>query len=257
MPKKIDLTGRTFNRLLVISECGRNKQGAVLWLCQCSCGNEVVATSGALKFGTVKSCGCLRLDRCREVCTKHGLCASHPRLMSSVRVHIRFIRCDTIPEHKFYKHLMIPAKYLGNSGYIRFVQEVIRRYPEKADEYERNKNLDLDKDQSGVPVFAPCNIRFVTREENQSCRSNTRKMNGIPLAKICREEGISSKSLEYKKIARVWREQGEIHPLLWNALKQNLEKEERLLEKTKLEVERAELLIEGIKKLTTSKSDTP
>ena len=257
MPKKIDLTGRTFNRLVVIRECGRNKNGAVLWLCKCSCGNEVVATSGDLNFGTVKSCGCLRLDRCREVCIKHGLSASHKRLMSSVRVHIRFIRCDTIPEHKNYKHMMIPAKYLGNSGYIRFVQEVIRRYPEKADEYERNKNLDLDKDQSGVPVFAPWNIRFVTREENQSYRLNTRKMNGIPLSKICREEGIFSTSLEYKKIARVWRERGEIHPILWNARKQSLEKEERLLKEMKLEVRRAELMLEGIKKLTTSKSYTP
>ena len=253
MPKKIDLTGRTFNRLLVISECGRNEQGAVLWLCQCSCGNELVATSSALNFGTVKSCGCLRLDRCREVCTKHGLCASHPRLTSSVREHIRLIRCDTIPPHKKYKHMMIPAKYLGNSGSIRFVQEVVRRYPEKADEYECNKNLELDKDISGVPVFAPWNIRFVTREENQSYRRNTRKMNGIPLAKICREDGISSKSLEYKKIARVWRERGEIHPILWNARKQNLEKEERLLEIVKLKCRRAELMISAYKELLAPK----
>ena len=263
MPKKIDLTGRPFNRLVVIREYGRAKNGAVLWLCRClgkngdDCGNEVVATSGALKFGSVKSCGCLRLDRTREVCTKHGLCASHPRLASSVREHVRLIRCDTVPKHKTYKHLMIPAKYLGNNGAIRFVQEVIRRYPEKADEYERNKNLELDKDISGVLVFAPWNIRFVTREENQSYRRNTRRMNGIPLSKICREEGIFSTSLEYKKIARVWRERCEIHPILWNARKQNLEKEERLLEMTKLKVRHAELMIEGLKKLTTSKSDTP
>ena len=262
MPKKIDLTGVRFGRLIVIREYGRAKNGAVLWLCRClgkngnDCGKEVVATSGALNFGSVKSCGCLRLDRCREVCTKHGLCASHPRLMSSVREHIRLIRCDTIPKHKDYKHLMIPAKYLGGNGAVRFVQEVIKRYPEKADEYERNKNLDLDKDQSNVPVFAPWNIRFVTREENQSYRRNTRKMNGIPLAKICREEGIFSTSLEYKKIARVWRERDEVHPILWNARKQSLEKEERLLEMTKLKIRRAELMIEGLKKLTTSKSDT-
>ena len=48
-----------------------------------------------------------------------------------------------------------------------------------------------------------------------------------------------------------------IHPLLWNARKQNLEKEERLLEMMKLKIRHAELMIEGIKKLTTLKSDTP
>ena len=262
MPKKIDLTGQTINRLVVIREAGRDKGGNVLWLCRClgkngdDCGKEVVVSCDSLRSGKTKSCGCLKREKIIARSTKHGLYASHPRLISSVREHIRVIRCCTNSEHKRYKHLMIPAKYLGNSGCIRFVQEVIRRYPEKSDEYERNKNLELDKDISGVPVFAPCNIRFVTCEENQSCRRNTRKMNGIPLAKICREEGIFSTSLEYKKIARVWRERDEIHPILWNARKQSLEKEERLLEIVKLKCRHAELMIEGIKKLTTSKSDT-
>lgn len=263
MPKKIDLTGQTINRLVVIREYGRAKNGDVLWLCRClgkngnDCGKEVVVSGYSLRSENSKSCGCLRREKTIDRSTKHGLYASHPRLMSSVREHIRTIRCCTIPEHKRYKHLMIPAKYLGRNGAVRFVQEVIRCYPEKADEYERNKNLELDKDISGVPVFAPCNIRFVTCEENQSCKRNTLKMNGIPLAKICREEGIFSTSLEYKKIARVWRERGEIHPLLWDARKQNLEKEERLLEIVKLKVRRAELMIEAVKKLTTSKPDTP
>ena len=267
MPKKIDLTGQPFGRLIVIREYGRDKWGKVLWLCRClgkngdDCGKEVVATSGDLNSGAVKSCGCLRLDRRREVCTKHGLCASHPRLMLSVRAHIRFIRCCTDPEHKNYKHLMIPAKYLGSNGAVRFVQEVIRRYPEKADEYERNKNLELDKDISGVPVFAPWNIRFVTHEDNNNHRRNTLKIVGTPLTKVCLEEGISTrvngrKSPEYDCISRMWRGDQKIHPILWNARKQNLEREERLLEMTKLRVRHAELMIEGLKKLTTSKSDT-
>lgn len=255
--KSQDLTGRPFGYYTAIRQDGCDSQGVPYWLCRCRCGNEKRVRVYDLLYGSTKSCGCLRLDRCREVCTKHGLCASHPRLTSSVREHIRFIRCDTIQPHKKYKHMMIPAKYLGNSGSIRFVQEVVIRYPEKSDEYERNKNLELDKDISGVPVFAPWNIRFVTREENQSYRRNTRKMNGIPLAKICREYGISSKSLEYKKIARVWRERGEIHPILWNARKQNLEKEERLLEMTKLRCKRAELMITAYKELLASKTDTP
>ena len=264
MPKKTDLTGQPFGRLIVIREYGRDKWGKVLWLCRClgkngdDCGKEVVATSSDLNSGAVKSCGCLRLDRRREVCTKHGLCASHPRLMLSVRVHIRFIRCCTEPDHKNYKHLMIPAKYLGSNGAVRFVQEVIRRYPEKADEYERNKNLELDKDISGVPVFAPWNIRFVTHEDNNSHRRNTLKIVGTPLTKVCLEEGISTrangrKSPEYDCISKMWREDQKIHPILWNARKQNLEREERLLEKTKLEVRRAEVMISAYKELLASK----
>ena len=35
MPKKIDLTGVRFGRLVVIREYGRAKNGAVLWVCRC------------------------------------------------------------------------------------------------------------------------------------------------------------------------------------------------------------------------------
>lgn len=253
MPRKKDLIGLRFGRLVVIRECGRTKNGAVLWLCKCDCGGELKVTSSALNFGSVQSCGCLRLDRCKEVCTKHGLNVSHARLMSSVRTHITFIRCDTNPKHKTYKHLMIPAKYLGNSGVVRFVQEVIKRYPKEAEEYERNKNLELDKDIVGCSVFAPWGIHFVTREDNQSYRRNTQKMIDTPLAKVCREEGISTRSLEYHKIARVWRERSEIHPILWIARKQNLEKEEHLLEATKLRCRRVELMIKGLREFLASR----
>jgi len=38
MGRKIDLLGQRFNRLIVLEEAGRNKQGKVLWKCLCDCG---------------------------------------------------------------------------------------------------------------------------------------------------------------------------------------------------------------------------
>ena len=55
MSKKIDLTGQTINRLVVIREYGRDKHGNVLWLCRClgkngnDCGNECVVRGDSLK----------------------------------------------------------------------------------------------------------------------------------------------------------------------------------------------------------------
>ena len=260
MPEKIDLTGQPFGRYTVIRECGR-KNGHVAWLCRCECGVEKVVSGNHLRKGAVLSCGCLRDEKLAARSTKHGLMAEHKRLLGSITKHIETIRNPYAHGHKHYKYLRIPAKYLGASGAARLAQEVIKRYPKEAEEYERNKSLELDKDISGDLVFAPCNIRFVTREENLSCRKNTIKIGGTPLANICREEGISTrvngrKSPEYNCISRMWREDQKIHPILWNARKQNLEREERLLEMTKLRVRHAELMIEGLKKLTTSKSDT-
>ena len=257
MPKKIDLTGQPFGRYTVIREYGR-KNGAVTWLCRCDCGREKVVSVRHLRRGAVLSCGCLRDEKLVTRSTTHGLTTDHKRLLSSIVKHIEIVRRPCAQGHEHYKYLRIPAKYLGASGAARFAQEVIKRYPKEAEEYERNKSLEMDKDISGELVFAPWNIHFVTREENLSCRKNTLKIGGTPLAKVCREEGIPTcvngrKSHEYDCISRMWRSDQKIHPLLWDARKQNLEKEERLLEMTKLRCKRAELMIKGLRELLAPK----
>jgi hypothetical protein len=69
-----DLTGRTFGRLTVIALKGKNPSGNMAWRCQCLCGNVTDATTGNLKSGITRSCGCLKRERflrdCRQ--TKHG-----------------------------------------------------------------------------------------------------------------------------------------------------------------------------------------
>ena len=47
--KIINLAGKRFGRLTVMSENGRSKQGNVLWLCQCDCGKDVTVNSSYLK----------------------------------------------------------------------------------------------------------------------------------------------------------------------------------------------------------------
>lgn len=54
----LDLVGQTFNRLTVVSK-DRVEKGVTYWKCRCSCGNEVVKTTGALRSKNVQSCGCL------------------------------------------------------------------------------------------------------------------------------------------------------------------------------------------------------
>lgn len=54
-----DLTGKSFGKLTVIEEAGRNNLKKVLWKCKCSCGNEVFVVSGSLVTGNTTSCGCI------------------------------------------------------------------------------------------------------------------------------------------------------------------------------------------------------
>ena len=70
MPKKIDLTGQRFGKLVVIKESSERKSGRVCWECQCDCGNTIVVKGLSLKNGDTKSCGCLRAGN--EVGKRYG-----------------------------------------------------------------------------------------------------------------------------------------------------------------------------------------
>lgn len=63
----IDLTGKTFGRLKVISRAEipitvKSRWGTY-WNCLCECGNIVVVQSGKLISGHTKSCGCYQKDQ--------------------------------------------------------------------------------------------------------------------------------------------------------------------------------------------------
>lgn len=60
MIKFNDLTGKKFNKLLVIErDISKAKDGSIMWKCLCDCGNYKILPSTLLKNGKIKSCGCL------------------------------------------------------------------------------------------------------------------------------------------------------------------------------------------------------
>ena len=61
-----NLIGRKFNRLTVIEQAEMvvysNGRKRTAWKCLCECGNSKVITSQALKNGSIRSCGCLKVN---------------------------------------------------------------------------------------------------------------------------------------------------------------------------------------------------
>ena len=55
-----NLINKRFEKLLVIKELGKTKNGNILWLCKCDCGNITTKTTNALIKGRAKSCGCVK-----------------------------------------------------------------------------------------------------------------------------------------------------------------------------------------------------
>ncbi len=60
-PKRHDLKGKVFGRLLVIEEIESKTKG-VTWRCLCDCGNEKITKTSYLVHGKLKSCGCLKIE---------------------------------------------------------------------------------------------------------------------------------------------------------------------------------------------------
>ena len=67
MPRLVDETGNRHGRLFVIKRFGSDKNNYATWLCQCDCGNKVVARGTRLRSGNTRSCGCLQKKHARRI----------------------------------------------------------------------------------------------------------------------------------------------------------------------------------------------
>ena len=189
MSKKLELAGQPFGRLLVLYECGRSKDGRVLWKCRCECGNECVVSSDALRKQRTQSCGCLKRDRARRgLNTIHGLSTKHGRLLQSIRSHFKFIS-----DGSCYQGWTIDTRYPNNAqGVANFCRDLIELQPKMSELYESDHSLDVDKDNGGK-VFCPECIVFRKATENRSKQHNNLKLlDGTPFVEFCRELGYKT-----------------------------------------------------------------
>ena len=158
--QQADLTNQPFGRLIAIKSLSkRTKNGTLVWLCQCSCGNMTEASVANLRAGRVQSCGCLQLERIKEKTTTHG--DSHNRLYN-IYHHIKQ-RCYNLKDDRYLRYggrgIKVCDEWLGEKGYLVFKQwSISHRHKEK---------LVLDrKDNDGN--YEPSNCQWITRSQNSA-----------------------------------------------------------------------------------------
>ena len=71
MSRRIDLTGKRFGSLQVISEATPAKNGNLRWRCLCDCGGYAIAQGVNLRTGHTKSCGCFSKAAASERFSTH------------------------------------------------------------------------------------------------------------------------------------------------------------------------------------------
>ena len=257
MPKKIDLTGQTINRLVVIREYGRDKGGHVLWLCRClgktgdDCGKEVIVVSNDLRRGNTQSCGCMKRELIRERSTTHG-CAHEPWYKTYARMMQRCGHWEGDDERNLRNYRdrgITVCEEWRNSP---------RAFGDWLLEHGWHKGLEIDRIDNNKG-YSPENCGVVTRRDNLNNRRNTLMLNdGIALAMFCSSIGIDTieggeTTKKYHRIQAMWIRSHKPHPELMQALKDDTDRQSRLLEMTKLKVRRAELMISAYKELLASK----
>lgn len=199
MASKEDLTGRRFERLLVLGEEGKNKHGAYLWKCRCDCGAITFATRTSLLRGHKRSCGCLMRESCGNRSRKHGLYKD--------RIYHIFYgmkqRCEN-PKSPAYEH------YGGRGIQVKWKDWQSFREWALANGYEDGLTLDRI-DVNGN--YEPSNCRWITHAEQMR---NTRKTRWLtfegetkPLIEWCEILGVCFNTAS-GRVTRGWSDPYEI-----------------------------------------------
>lgn len=148
MPNKINLIGRIFGRLTVVSESNeRNVHGGVVWNCMCACGESRKVISRSLVAGLTTSCGCYNRERVIETHTTHG---KSPRSGKTPEYGVwdAMIQRCTNPNHKQYRDYggrgikvcerwMSFHYFLSDMGVRPSNNHSIDRFPNNDGNYER------------------------------------------------------------------------------------------------------------------------
>ena len=251
--KSQDLTGLPFGYYTAIRQDGCNSQGDPYWLCRCRCGNERRVLVYHLLDGSTKSCGCLHREQIASLNKTHG-CANKNWYAVYRSMMERCGHLEGASEYQLclYRDRGITVCELWQKSPLDFGDWLF--------DHGWHKGLQIDRIDNNLG-YSPENCRVVTPKENSNNRRNTLRFDdGTSLALFCTSIGIETreggtKSQKYHRIGEMWRRH-KIHPELMQALKDDTDRQSRLLEIAKLKIRRAELMIKGLKKLITSKSDT-
>lgn len=176
----VDLVGKKFNMLTVISLHSCNKGS--IWNCICDCGKPNIVRAYNLKNGAVKSCGCLQ--ETNPNATTHGM--KHTRLYET---------WDNM-KGRCYRPSMGCYKNYGGRGikvcdewlqdFIHFYEWAMANGYTDAMTIERKDN---NKD------YCPDNCTFIPQPEQSRNRRNALGVEKVSLIKIKLRAGISCQYL--------------------------------------------------------------
>ena len=191
----IDLTGKRFGRLLVLSQdfnCKRSK--TTKWVCKCDCGNVKSINGASLRRGLTKSCGCLQSELTSERCRIYKGDAVGERLHSIW--HGMKERCnrESCISYPLYGAIGISIYDEWNSSFLAFYEWATQNG------YAIGLSIDRVDNSKG---YSPDNCRWVTpKDQSNNTRRNvflTYKGESKTIAQWAEITGIKPYTLANRK----------------------------------------------------------
>lgn len=198
----IDLTGKTYGRLTVISRGKNDRRRQARWWCRCECGLGVLKKGSPLRRGEVRSCGCLelenRLKNCGKRKIKHGL-YEHPLYYKFQSIIARCYR-EGASDYTRYggRGIKVCDEWRGSTE--KFIHWAIESG------WEEGKNLSVDRiDNDGH--YCPENCRIITCVENTIKRYTDRGQGlvvagaAVNIRELTRQAGVSPATVKKLSLA--------------------------------------------------------